>query len=104
MSGQPNVGCKHKPKCEVTHEWNIDKHRDEREECNTESMCTLKMLKTPTAATLMPPVSESSALVEVRSFPRNHKAKPIVNNTFFGNESVNRHYSWQHKRDAASSA
>jgi hypothetical protein len=20
MSGQPNVGCKHKPKCEITHE------------------------------------------------------------------------------------
>src|SRR5262245_7007810 len=28
VSGQPNVGREHEPKCEITHEWNIDKHRD----------------------------------------------------------------------------
>ncbi len=45
-------------------------------------MCTLKMLKTPTAATLMLLTSESFAVVEVRSFSENHEAKPIINNIF----------------------
>jgi hypothetical protein len=36
MCGQPDVGCEHKPKSVITHEWNIDKHRDQREQGNDE--------------------------------------------------------------------
>jgi hypothetical protein len=36
MCGQPDVGCKHEPKRVITHEWNIDKHCDEREEGNNQ--------------------------------------------------------------------
>ena len=83
MSGQANVGCKHKPKCEITHEWNIDNtETSARNATQREIMCGLKMLKTPTAATLILLTSEGFAVVEVRSFPKNHKAKPVINNIF----------------------
>jgi hypothetical protein len=36
MPGQPDVGSKHKPKREIAHERNIDKHRDQREKGNNE--------------------------------------------------------------------
>jgi hypothetical protein len=36
VCGQPDVGREHKPKRVVTYEWNIDKHRDQREEGNAE--------------------------------------------------------------------
>jgi hypothetical protein len=36
MCGQPDVCCEHKPKRIITHEWNIDKHRNQREEGNDE--------------------------------------------------------------------
>jgi hypothetical protein len=36
MPSQPDVGGKHKPKREIAHERNIDKHRDQREKGNNE--------------------------------------------------------------------
>ncbi len=36
MSGQPDVSRKHEPKREITHERNIDKHRDYRKKGNNE--------------------------------------------------------------------
>jgi hypothetical protein len=36
MCGQPDVGREHKPKRIITHEWNIDKHRDQREKGNNQ--------------------------------------------------------------------
>jgi hypothetical protein len=81
MSGQANVGCKHKPKCEITHQWNVDKHRDQREERNTKrNYVYAENLKTLTAATLMLLASDSFAIVEVHSFRGKHKAKPRINN------------------------
>jgi hypothetical protein len=36
VSGQPDIGCEHEPKGVITYKWNIDKHRNEREEGNNE--------------------------------------------------------------------
>jgi hypothetical protein len=50
-------------------------------------MCTLKMLKTPTAATLMPLVSESRAVAKLAHFGRITKQRPELMIFFNGNES-----------------
>jgi hypothetical protein len=34
VCGQPDVGREHKPKREITHEWNIDEHCNQRKESN----------------------------------------------------------------------
>jgi hypothetical protein len=36
VSGQPDIGCEHKPKGVITYEWNVDKHRNQREEGHNE--------------------------------------------------------------------
>jgi hypothetical protein len=36
MCRQPDVGCEHKPKRIITHEWNIYKYSDEREKRHNE--------------------------------------------------------------------
>jgi hypothetical protein len=36
MCGQTDVGCEHEPESVITHEWDVDKHRDQREQGNTE--------------------------------------------------------------------
>jgi len=74
MCGQPDVGCEHKPKRVITHEWNIDKHRDQREKGDNErNYMNAEKIENPNRNSHIASLLKSFAGKRVRVFLKKHK-------------------------------